>query len=215
MASDVDVCNMALSHLGSDAQVAAINPPDGSVEAGHCRRFFTLARQEALEMAAYSWTKRRATLALVDNPSTIWTYAYALPSDCIRPLRVLQLSTANFSSLQVSAPASVDDLNRFYESGTANFDIEGRVLLTHEPDAVLLYVRDVTDPSNWSPSFVSGLSFLLASFLAGPLVKGEPGAKASQRLRDAAGSVLRGAQVLDASRNAEQQDFTPSALAVR
>ena len=39
MASDVDICNMALSHLGARAQISAIVPPDGSVEAGYCARF--------------------------------------------------------------------------------------------------------------------------------------------------------------------------------
>ena len=32
MASDVDVCNLALSHIGDTANVASINPPDGSVQ---------------------------------------------------------------------------------------------------------------------------------------------------------------------------------------
>jgi hypothetical protein len=216
MASDVDVCNMALSHLGSDAQVAAINPPDGSVEAGHCRRFFVLARQEALEMAPFTWTKKRALLAEVTNPSTVWRYAYALPSDCISPLRVLQATQPREGELWPStATVTADDLALFSERGSAHFEIEGGVLLTMEAEAVLLYTRDIPDPGSWSPSFVSGLSYLLAGYLAGPIIKGEAGATAGQKFRMAARDALSSAAVMDANSSHETQEFVPASLAVR
>ena len=216
MASDVDVCNLALSHLGSEAQVASISPPDGSVEAGHCKRFFVLARQEALEMAPYTWTKRRAVLALVDNPSTVWPYAYALPSDCLVPKRVLQAVQPLETALWPTGPARVaDDLLRFSERGSAEFEIEGRTLLTGEPEAVLLYTRDIPDPASWSPAFVSGLSYLLAGYLAGPLIKGDAGAAAGRKFRQAASDVLTSAAVMDANRSHESGEFIPTSLAVR
>ena len=40
MASDVDICNEALSHLGDSATVSSINPPEGSAQAEHCARFY-------------------------------------------------------------------------------------------------------------------------------------------------------------------------------
>ena len=36
MASDVQICNIALAHLGDTATVASINPPEGSAQAEHC-----------------------------------------------------------------------------------------------------------------------------------------------------------------------------------
>ena len=47
MASDVDVCNLALAHLGDEATVASISPPEGSAQAGHCARFYPMARDSA------------------------------------------------------------------------------------------------------------------------------------------------------------------------
>ena len=50
MASEVDICNLALGHLGDNATVASLNPPEGSVQAQHCARFYPIARDALLEM---------------------------------------------------------------------------------------------------------------------------------------------------------------------
>ena len=216
MASDVDVCNMALSLLGSEAAVVSISPPDGSAEAGHCKRFFALARRQALELAAFTWTKRRAALAPVTNPSDVWTYAYQLPGDCITPLRVLQ---KNFSSALLDSytgrVVTADELRVMTEALGADFQLEDNVLLTHEPDAVLLYTRDVTDLTRFSAAFISGLSYLLASFIAGPLIKGREGAAAGRELRAAATQILNDAAVQDTTPGSESQDFVPEPIRAR
>lgn len=199
MASEVDVCNMALSLLGSESAVVSLSPPDGSAEAGHCKRFYALARRQALELAGFSWTKKRAALATVTNLSDAWAYAYQLPGDCITPLRVI---TADVSVL----PG---------ESAGAEFQIEGDVILTNEPDAVLVYTRDVSDLTRASGAFISGLSYLLASFLAGPIIKGKEGAAAGRELRAAATAILTDSAVQDTVPGSESQDMTPSSLRAR
>ena len=50
MASVVDICNQALSHLGDSATVASIDPPEGSAQAEHCARFYPAALAALLEM---------------------------------------------------------------------------------------------------------------------------------------------------------------------
>ena len=216
MASDVDVCNMALSHFGSESVVTSLSPVDGSVEAGHCKRFFSLARQEALEMAPFTWTKKRALMAAVANPSRTWAYAYALPGDCLSPLRVLQQTKASEWLFGPSSSAlTADALRIFTERGSADFELEGRVLLTHEPEAVLLYTRDITDLTHDSAAFISGFSYLLASYLAGPLIKGREGAAAGRELRAAARDALAAAAVQDANSSSEGSEFMPASLQVR
>ncbi len=49
MASPVDISNLALSHIGAEALVSAIDPPDGSREAGLCAQFWPLVRTEVLD----------------------------------------------------------------------------------------------------------------------------------------------------------------------
>ena len=210
MASVVQICNMALSHIGSDARVSAISPPDGSVEAGHCATFYDLARTELLEPGNYRFSLARAALAEVTNESDTWAYAYALPSDCLRPLRVLRptggLTVFNLDDNYV---AHVDDHD------SAPFDVEGQVLFSNEPDAVLVFVRDVTDTTKFTASFTSALSFNLAGYLAGPIVKGNEGAKLGDAMRQRAFSAAEMSATASANASASYAAPTPSIIAAR
>lgn len=94
MSSTVQICNMALSHIGAGPLISAINPPDGSVEAGYCSAFYDQARIELLESSGWNFALKRTDLASITNASTTWAYAYALPSDCLSAKRILSASTA-------------------------------------------------------------------------------------------------------------------------
>lgn len=211
MASVPDICNMALSHVGSDTVVVSIAPPDGSVESGHCARFYPIARREALESYRFTWSKKREALSEVTNESAVWTYAYALPSDCLTPMRVLQQVGLQALLLYPNASAIVtsDELQLWTERGSAQFEVEGQVLFTHEPDAVLLYTRDITDTTKFSTTFTAYLAYLLASYLAGPIIKGEPGARTSAQFRQAADRMQGRAAVEDASGSSERAEHVP------
>lgn len=210
MASVVQICNMALSHIGSDARVSAISPPDGSVEAGHCATFYDLARTELLEPGNWRFSLTRTTLAELTNASDTWAYAYALPSDCLRPLRVLRpnggLTVFNVDDSYVY---NVDDQD------SAPFDVEGQVLFSNEPDAVLVYVRDITDSTKFTPSFTSALSFNLAGYLAGPIVKGNEGAKLGDAMRQRAFNAAEMSATASANASASYSATAPSILAAR
>lgn len=204
MASDVDVCNMALSLIGSDAIVTSIDPVDGSVEAGHCARFLRQARTEMLDAYTWRWSKRRVVLAAVDNPSLTWAYAYGIPSDMLSATRVLNSFTlSDYDFAPYYGYASASELALFNERGTADFEIEGSTLLTNEPDAVLLYTVDVADLTKWTPGAITALAYLLASFLAGPLIKGDAGANVGGKMRQIATKLGAAAMARDANSGAE------------
>ena len=202
MASVVQICKMALSHIGSDATISSINPPDGSVEAGYCATFYDLARTELLEPGNWSFSLKRATLAEVTNESTTWAYAYAKPSDCLRPLRVLGTGSW-LTTFTEDLYTALDDGN------SANFTVEGQVIYTNDPEAVLVYVQDVTDTGKFSASFTSALSFNLASYLAGPILKGSDGAKLGDAMRQRAFNAA--ALSAAASANASSESAQPCA----
>ena len=42
MFSVVEICNLALSHLGDRATVVSIDPPEGSAQAEHCKTYWPL-----------------------------------------------------------------------------------------------------------------------------------------------------------------------------
>jgi hypothetical protein len=209
VASDVQICNMALSHIGSDARVSSIDPPDGSVEAGHCATFYDQARTEMLEPGTWRFALKRATLASVTNGSPQWAYAYALPSDCLRPLRVLTPGQPITVFTQDQVQFSPNDRNG------ADFDTEEGVLYTNQPEATLLYVRDVVDSNTFPPTFVSAVSYQLAGYLAGPIVKGREGANTAEMMRRLAAGIGAAAAATDANGTTETQDFLPASVGVR
>lgn len=197
MANPVELSNLALSHLGSDANVASISPPDGSVEAGYCARYYPFARKVLLTSFEWSFATKRVELAEVDNPSSTWSFAYATPGDCIKPWAVLKAGATD-------------------EVDTADFAWEDGVILTHEENAVLRYTRDITDTTKFTAQFDSALSWMLASYLAGPIIKGNEGANASLKYLERA--MQEGRQA--AASNANSQSFThgnhtPSIIAAR
>ena len=225
MASVVDQCNVALSHVGSDAIVASIDPPDGSVEAGHCARFYPIALAELTEYHAWSFAKKRVQLTQVTNNSTVWAYAYQLPSDCVNPLRVLQALTLADNGYYPFYPTTqyvtADMLATYTERGSADFDNEGGVIYTHEPDAVLIYTAQNNDVTQQSAGFRTAMGYLLASYLAGPLIKGDAGASASAKFRqvvfgrDGHGGLAAQAAATDSNSSSERAGHTPLHLQAR
>ena len=222
MTSAVDVANMALAHIGAESQVASLDPPDSSAEAGYCARFLPIARRIAIESQSWTFAKKRATLAQVDNPSTAWAYAYALPSDHINPVRVLNQAALQSALLWVDSlwltPNTPDYWRALLENteqASALYEIEGQTLLTHEPDAVLIYLRDVTDVNSWSPMFTSAVAQLLAGYLAGPIIKGMEGMRVGKAWTDSGMSLLSRAAASDANATSERADFVPPTILAR
>lgn len=220
MASDVDICNQALAHLGAEQLIASINPPDGSAEAGYAKTFYPIARRELIDLGAFAFTFKRTSLALLQtNPSSAWAYAYALPSDCISALRVLRgdYLAASGLALQIapgcSLPAAVDQV--FTERGSALFEIEGDTLLTNEPEAILKYKADVLNTGKFTPLFISAFGMLLASYLAGPIIKGREGMETGKGWRGAALSMLAAAATSDANAEAGTAYHIPTSIRAR
>jgi hypothetical protein len=176
MSSDVDICNSALAVLGDEASVASINPPDGSAQASHCARFYPLARDALLEMHNWGFATTRAPLALLaTNPSTdpyntalsSWAYAYAVPSDAINYLEVMDPGAVDEYSTGIQLANTIAGMPNVglgkyvpqpfeIESGTDGSDI----LYTNQENAMLRYTRLVTDTTKFTPLFTEALTTL-------------------------------------------------------
>jgi hypothetical protein len=208
MASEVDICNLALAHLGDGATVATIDPPEGSSQAEHCARFYPIARDSLLEMHQWGFVTRRAALALLDNTTDTWAYCYAVPNDVVNVISVLapeagdDYSTAPGMSWTQTNPAF--PLAVFGAYTPQPFVLESRddgaeVIYTNQADAVLRYTVRITDTSKFSPLFVECLSWLLASHLAGPVLKGDTGTAAATKAYSVFKSRLQDATESDAN----------------
>ena len=166
MATEVDICNIALSYLGDRATVSSIDPPEGSAQADHCARFYPIARNQILAEHSWAFATRRAKLAKVSVAPLKTKNAFALPSDCVRVV-------------SVHDTAAPDD--RYVE----NFTIEsqnGFTVITCDSDEIFIkYISLNTSAAVFPPMFVDALAHLLASKLAGPLIPGTSGANLAQQ----------------------------------
>jgi hypothetical protein len=196
MSSDVDICNLALSHLGDTATVASISPPEGSAQAEHCARFYPIARDGLLEMHAWGFATRRTPLALLANPpASTWRYAYGVPADLLNALAVYgQNAEDDISAHGLLTPQTF--VIETEENGNS-------ALLTDQPRAVLHYTVRVNDSERFPPLFVTTLALYLASMLAGPVIKGDAGAAMAQNLMKVMLAFLNKAAVADANQRRE------------
>lgn len=214
MASEVEIANLALSHLGDSATVSSLSPPEGSAQAEKCARFYPLARDVMQEDFVWNFCVRRKMLALVASWSSgKWAYAYAAPSEMI-------------NAISLSHPdASSDQVDVLGGRQGAPFQIEGAdtgqpVILTNLPDAELRYTVKVRDSTKFSAQFVEALSWRLASMLAGPILKGEAGMKMTQSCLQIAMSLGRAAAVKNANSSQEERGqggrgYVPSSIGAR
>ena len=155
--SSIDICNLALAHIGDESNVTSIAPPDGSVQAAHCSRFYPIALSQILERHAWSFATTRISLALTGTAPSEWDYQYAYPTNCVKVLKILPYEGTS------------DDI-------TEEFQVESladgtRVIMTNTELATCRYILNVTDTSKFTPAFTVAFSWLLASYLAGPITK--------------------------------------------
>ena len=206
MSSEVEICNLALAHLGDSATVASINPPEGSAQAEHCARWYPVARDALLELHEWGFATRRILLAEVVNPFTQWQYAYARPSECLKMIAVLASDAADdYNAFPVDARLATNAIYAPQPFEVESDDVGNQVILTSQPNALARYTRIVTDTSKFSPLFRNTLSRYLASFLAGPVLKGIEGINVGNAQMQIAMGLLSRASHSDAQQ--QRQDL--------
>lgn len=175
MATEVDICNLALARLGDRATVSSIDPPEGSAQADHCARFYPIARDAILGAHPWRFAVKRATLPkMADAPVGEPASYFGLPSDCIRVVAVHCVGLENLPPML-----------RFYER-TPDYRIEqvgGASTLVCEAENVWIeYVSSKTPAANFPSDFSDCLAWLLASYLAGTVIPGSSGIQVSANL---------------------------------
>ncbi|HWV38853.1 MAG TPA: hypothetical protein VN033_10305 [Vulgatibacter sp.] len=199
--SEVAICNVALARIGVSAPISSLD--EASAEATNCKTLYAPARDTVLAAAPWPFATRRALLAEVAAPSdppyadtsTGWAHRYALPVDC---LVAREVWSGQRNPLE-RVPFAVE------------FGGLGRVLLTDQADAQLIYTAKVVDPASFDPGFDDALAWHLAADLALPL-KAE--VKLGQNARAMAEHTLLRATAR--AFNEGQRDRRPSAyLAAR
>lgn len=174
MATEVDICNLAIGFLGNTGRIASINPPEGSALAGWCKDFYPMARDALLNMRDFTFNTTWTTPAGMSVTGTQWQYCYALPKNTLTVVGVYP------SEEDTSYPADFGYVRKHSQPYSLETASDGTVVIyTNVEDAQILRTIKVTDTSKFSPLAVIACARLLASYLAGPVIKGEAGTKES------------------------------------
>jgi hypothetical protein len=228
MATEVDICNLALANLGDSATVVSISPPEvGSRQAELCARFYPLARDAVL--AAHSWsfnTRRGHVVQLDEAPVVGWDFQFALPVDCLHvlavlpdggdadlnPRRTFDPTGARFPAMGPEAPWAGYSTQPFTVELGPN---DQKVILTNFPTPVVRWRARVEDTTLYTPECVMAMSWLLASYLAGPIIKGSEGATMAQACQQFYAAFVGRASGRDAGQSQTGVYTTPSAIRAR
>ena len=204
MATEVDICNLALAHLGDDATIASLNPPEGSAQAEKAARFYPIARNTLLEVHTWNFAAKRGNLALTANTLDQWDYAYVAPADMMTPVAVISPTAQNDYATRMSSGDTPGGITSNYSPTIVagqytpqQFAVEGTLIYTNQENAMLRYQAAVTDASAFSPLFVITMSWHLASMLAGPVIKGDQGAAEAKRCTQMMSNYLNSAKQAD------------------
>ena len=138
MASVVEICNGSLNQLGA---TTILSLTEDSKNARLCNSRFTQVRDAVFRSHPWNCLQKRVELA-ADTTATAWgfSYAYTLPADCLRLLRILD-----------------------YDS---NYKVEGRKILSNTSSMKILYIGRITDPNEYDESLRETLSAALGADIA-------------------------------------------------
>jgi len=148
MATEVSICSNALRKLGDDPITSLAEDTE---RARLCNALYEPTRDAVLRLHPWNFAITRATLTqLSTTPAYGFSYQYSLPTDpyC---LRVLEMEYQD------------------YIFKVENLATEGRILLTDESTAKILYVAKITDTNQFDSLFVDTLTAKLATDLAYPI----------------------------------------------
>jgi len=184
------ICNLALAHIRqTKTTIANLDADEGST-AVLCRIHYDICRLFVL--ADHNWTFATKRKALVDvgSPPATWAYRYDWPTDCVQ-FQGVQGQTREDNAI----PFKIE----MAPTGDKNS------ILTDEPLAVGLYTYDNENTSGFPASFVSALSWYLASELA-PSLSGDRNLQ--RDCLEVYGRTKRAAQSIDN----RQEQFDPEPL---
>jgi hypothetical protein len=159
---------LALAHFGDDTHISSLDPPDATLQAEKCAQFYPVARDLMLAKHPATFNTKTEKLTALNHVVDGFDYCYAAPSGMLTPLSLW---------VEGSAPLADKPENAVFRVEVGPLGQE--VILTNLPSAVLRYSFKITDTAKFSPLFVEALSWLLASMIAGPIVKGDAGGKIS------------------------------------
>lgn len=198
ISSEVGLYNLALNAVGSRDNISS--PTENSREAEVCRLWYSPVRDQIL--AAAPWpeaTKVRALSLLAEatgeewassDPKPGYSYAYAVPSDMLRPQYLTDFSRFNLT----------------------NYGDNQRAIHTNADPAILAYTFRLENMSLWSAELQMAVVYGLAAHICMPLT-GKP--SRGRVLAQEANNRIWAARESAANTSDERYDSIPDWLSAR
>jgi len=192
MASVVNMCNSALNLLGAST---IANLTDDTKNARLCNQRYEPVRNRVFRSHAWNCLHKRVQLAQNSTaPIVEYDHAYALPSDCLRVLKIHNGSTDSIAS-------------------ALNYKLEGRNIVTDIDTVFVIYIALDTDPNNYDTYLRESISHQLAADLCYAITNN---ATLATNYMTRADERLREARFIDATENSlgtiESSEFTNAKL---
>lgn len=194
MATEVNIANLALAHLGEKAVITSLVPPSGGVHANTMATFYPMARDFVLEDHLWGFATKRVSLSQLGTPPDEWEYSYAYPNDCLLPSRLYE-DGVPFLPDDPSDPFKVE----VDSAGT-------RLIYSNTSPAKLIYGSKVTNTVRFTTKAVTAISFYLAYLASGTIRRGDKRIKAE--MLQAYTVAIGSAQAHDANSD-RSKELTP------
>lgn len=190
--------NLALSAMGTRNRIAS--PTENSAEAKECLLWYDHVRKQVLSAAPFQEARANSRLALQAerdpdadwtdaDPDPGWQFAYAAPSDMLRPR-----SLTTYGSFILSTRNNQNQI------------------VTNEENAILVYTKDIDNIPLWSPPLQNAIMMALGSAiclkLGGKLDR-------AQLLASRANEAVFQARVTEGNLDDYQLDSVPPWLSAR
>lgn len=141
--TEVNICNIALSWLGASL-ITALD--DETTEAELCNSNYAFSRDVALEDRDWTFATGRDTLTpSVTDPDFGFTYAFDLPAGCLRVIKA--------------------DSDPYFLTNE-NWKREEDTIVSNATPMYIKYIKQITDPTKFSPWFVHVCAARLAADIA-------------------------------------------------
>ena len=192
MASIVNMCNSALNLIGAST-ISALT--EDTKNARLCNQRYEPVRNRIFRGHNWNCLIKRVELAQNSTaPVMEYTYAYALPSDFLRVLKIHNGTTDSIAA----------DLD---------YKVEGKNIVTNQTTVYLAYIALDTDPNNYDAYLREAISHQLAADLAYAITNN---ASLANNYMTRADERLREARFIDATENSldtiEANEFTDARL---
>ena len=199
MTAIVDICNIALQHIGTRSSIQSLT--ENSTESNVLALRYDSVRKQLLRSVHWNFARKQGFLSLLIDgtlgttpiPPQPWLYEYAPPADCVQMRYIMpQFQNTAQAALPgvVTMPTYLGPPVRFLIA--QDQDILGNpisVVLTNQQSAIGVYTADVQNTSMFDPSFIEAFALALGAAVCRALT-GDSG-RAQQCKKDAEELIAR------------------------